>query len=79
MTVSFANRFSDLKDNDGFEIIMDTDQNSSTGNGGFDYIYVGIKDRNGLFVWNGSTLQGGRDDADAQIQDHVTKRPGPPP
>jgi hypothetical protein len=56
MTLSFANRFSDLQSNDGFEIIMDTDHNASTGNGGFDYIYVGIKDRNGLFGWTGSSF-----------------------
>jgi hypothetical protein len=56
INIAFSNRFSDLKDNDGFEVIMDTDQNASTGSGGFDYIYIGIKDRNGLFVWNGSSF-----------------------
>jgi hypothetical protein len=50
-TVSFANRFSDLKDNDGFEVIMDTDQNWSNG---YDYGYLGIKDHYGLYSWNGS-------------------------
>jgi hypothetical protein len=56
MSIAFANRFSDLQSNDGFEVVMDTDKNGATGSGGFDYIYIGIKDRNGLFGWTGSTF-----------------------
>jgi hypothetical protein len=52
ITVQFANRFSDLKDNDGVALVMDTDQNYSTGSYGFDYQFDAIKDHNGLFVWS---------------------------
>src|SRR5437879_6395717 len=55
VAVSLANR-SDVKDNDGVFVVMDTDQNASTGSGGFDYIYLGIKDRNALFGWGGSSF-----------------------
>jgi hypothetical protein len=35
---------------------MDTDGNGATGNGGFDYVYAGVKDHTGLFAWNGSSF-----------------------
>lgn len=54
VTVTLANHSSDFQPNEGVLVVMDTDGNGATGNGGFDYVYAGVKDHTGLFVWNGS-------------------------
>lgn len=55
-TIALANHSSDFQSNEGVLVVMDTDGNAGTGDkGGFDYVYAGIKDHSGLFVWNGTT------------------------
>jgi hypothetical protein len=56
VTVTLANHASDFQPNEGVLVVMDTDGNGATGNGGFDYVYAGVKDHTGLFVWNGSSF-----------------------
>ncbi len=56
VTVTLANHSSDFQPNEGVLVVMDTDGNGATGNGGFDYVYAGVKDHTGLFVWNGSAF-----------------------
>lgn len=56
VTVMLANHSSDFQPNEGVLVVMDTDGNGATGNGGFDYVYAGVKDHTGLFVWNGSSF-----------------------
>jgi hypothetical protein len=56
VTVTLANHSSDFQPNEGILVVMDTDGSAATGNGGFDYVYAGVKDHTGLFVWNGSTF-----------------------
>jgi hypothetical protein len=58
VTVTLANHPSDFQPNEGVLVVMDTDGNGATGNGGFDYVFAGVKDRTGLFVWNGSSFGG---------------------
>src|SRR5262245_45060984 len=54
VTVTLANHSSDFQPNEGVLVVMDTDGNGATGNGGFDYVAPGAKGHTGLFVWNGS-------------------------
>ena len=56
VTVTLANHASDFQPNEGVLVVMDTDGNGATGNGGFDYVYAGVKDHTGLFIWNGSSF-----------------------
>jgi hypothetical protein len=56
MVVTLVDHPSDFQPNEGFLVALDTDGNVNTGNGGFDYVYAGVKDHTGLFVWNGSTF-----------------------
>jgi len=56
VTVTLANHSSDFQPNEGILVVMDTDGNGATGNGGFDYVYAGVKDHTGLFAWNGSSF-----------------------
>jgi hypothetical protein len=56
VSVTLANHPSDFQPNEGILVVMDTDGNAATGNGGFDYVYAGVKDHTGLFAWNGSSL-----------------------
>lgn len=56
VTVTLPNHSSDFQPNEGVLVVMDTDGNGATGNGGFDYVYAGVKDHTGLFVWNGSAF-----------------------
>jgi hypothetical protein len=56
VTVTLANHSSDFQPNEGVLVVMDTDGNAATGNGGVDYVYAGVKDHTGLFVWNGSAF-----------------------
>jgi len=56
MTVTLANHASDFQPNEGILVAMDTDANASTGNGGFDFVYAGVKDHTGLFAWNGTSF-----------------------
>src|SRR6185503_5326769 len=58
VTVTLANHSSDFQPNEGILVVMDTDGNGATGNGGFDYVYAGVKDHTGLFAWNGSSFGG---------------------
>ncbi len=54
--VAFFGGNASLQSNEGVVIVMDTDRNASTGSGGFDYLFVGVKDHFGLLVWNGSSF-----------------------
>jgi hypothetical protein len=56
VSVTLANHSSDFQPNEGILVVMDTDGNSATGNGGIDYVYAGVKDHTGLFYWNGSSF-----------------------
>jgi len=56
VTVTLANQSSGFQTNEGVLVVMDTDGNGATGTGGFDYVYAGVKDHTGLFVWNGSAF-----------------------